>query len=102
MVMNNYLHFLVDADLDGRSFNTVMREVQMNASIYGNCWVIVDKPQSNAKTRAEELAQDIRPYLSIYTPENVVNWRYARSASGRFYLDMLVLVEDINIDRSNS
>ena len=72
----------------------------MNASIYGNCWVIVDKPQSNAKTRAEELAQDIRPYISIYTPENVVNWNYARSASGRFYLDMLMVVEDINVDRA--
>ena len=92
--------FLVDADLDGRSFNTIMRELQMNASIYGNCWVIVDKPQSNAKTRAEELAQDIRPYISIYTPENVVNWNYARSASGRFYLDMLMVVEDINVDRA--
>ena len=92
--------FLEDADLDGRNFNTIMREVQMNASIYGNCWVIVDKPQSNAKTRAEELAQDIRPYVSIYTPENVVNWNYRRSASGRFYLDMLVVVEDINADRA--
>ena len=92
--------FLQDADLDGRSFNTVMREVQMNASIYGNCWVIIDKPQSNANTRAEELAQDIRPYISIYTPENVVNWNYKRSASGRFYLDLLVLVEDINAERA--
>ena len=77
-----------------------MREVQQNASIYGNCWVIVDKPQSNAKTRAEELAQDIRPYVSIYTPENIVNWNYARSASGRFYLDLLVVVEDINSERA--
>ena len=92
--------FIQDADLDGRAFNTVMREVQMNASIYGNCWVIVDKPQSNANTRAEELAQDIRPYISIYTPENVVNWNYARSASGRFYLDLLVVVEDINSERA--
>ena len=92
--------FIQDADLDGRAFNTVMREVQMNASIYGNCWVIVDKPQSNANTRAEELQQDIRPYISIYTPENVVNWNYARSSSGRFYLDLLVIVEDINSERA--
>ncbi len=92
--------FIEDADLDGRNFNTVMREVQMNASIYGNCWVIIDKPQSNANTRAEELAQDIRPYISIYTPENVVNWNYARSRSGRFYLDLLVVVEDINAERA--
>ena len=92
------ISFLQDADLDGRSFNTVMREVQMNASIYGNCWVIIDKPQSNANTRAEELEQDIRPYISIYTPENVVNWNYKRSASGRFYLDMLVVIEDLSND----
>jgi len=92
--------FLVDADLDGRNFNTVMREVQMNSSIYGNCWVIIDKPQSNAKTRAEELAQDIRPYVSIYTPENIVNWNYKRSASGRFYLNLLVVIEDINSERA--
>tara|TARA_R100001594_G_scaffold3197_3_gene12217 strand:+ start:13661 stop:15076 length:1416 start_codon:yes stop_codon:yes gene_type:complete len=92
--------FLLDADLDGRSFNTIMRELQMNASIYGNCWVIIDKPQSNAKTRAEELNQDIRPYMSIYTPENIINWNYKRSASGRFYLDLLVVVEDVNEERA--
>ena len=92
--------FLVDADLDGRSFDTVMREVQMNASIYGNCWVVIDKPQTNLKTRAEELSQDIRPYMSIYTPENVVNWNYKRASSGRFYLDFLVIVEDINHERA--
>tara|TARA_B100000965_G_scaffold162756_2_gene135559 strand:+ start:1162 stop:2577 length:1416 start_codon:yes stop_codon:yes gene_type:complete len=94
------LSFIKDADLDGRSFNTVMREVQMNASIYGNCWVVVDKPQTNAKTKAEELEQDIRPYVSIYTPENVVNWNYSRASSGRFYLDYLVIVEDINAERA--
>jgi len=92
--------FIADADLDGRNFNNVMRDLQVNASIYGNCWAIVDKPQVNTKTRAEELQQDIRPYLSIYTPENIVNWHYSRALSGRFYLDLLVVVEDINKDRA--
>ena len=92
--------FIEDADLDGRNFNNVMREMQVNASIYGNCWAIIDKPQVNTKTRAEELEQDIRPYISIYTPENVVNWHYARARSGRFYLDLLVLLEDVNQDRA--
>ena len=92
--------FIEDADLDGRSFNNVMREMQSQASIYGNCWAIVDKPQVNTKTRAEELEQDIRPYISIYTPENVVNWHYSRARSGRFYLDLLVLLEDVNQERA--
>ena len=92
--------FIVDADLDGRSFNNVMREMQSQASIYGNCWAVIDKPQVNTKTRAEELEQDIRPYISIYTPENVVNWHYSRAKSGRFYLDLLVLLEDVNQERA--
>ena len=38
--------------------------------------------------------------MSIYTPENIVNWNYKRAASGRFYLDMLLVVEDINTERA--
>ena len=92
--------FIKDTDLDGREFNNIMREMQVNASIYGNCWAIVDKPQVNTKTRADELQQGIRPYVSIYTPENIVNWHYSRALSGRFYLDLLVVIEDINKDRA--
>jgi len=87
--------FLMDADFDGRMYNNVIREAQVNASIYGTCWLIVDKPNSNAKTRAEELSQDIRPYISVYTPENVTNWKYERASNGRYYLTSLTVVEDM-------
>jgi len=87
--------FIKDADLDGRSFNNVIKEMQINASIYGTCWAIIDKPRIITKTRAEELQQDIRPYISLYTPENVLNWNYERLSNGRFYLTSLTLVEDI-------
>jgi len=87
--------FLMDADFDGRQYNNLIREAQVNASIYGTCWLIVDKPLSNAKTRAEELSQDIRPYISIYTPENVTNWKYERASNGRYYLTSLTVVEEM-------
>jgi hypothetical protein len=87
--------FLMDADFDGRQYNNLIREAQVNASIYGTCWLIVDKPNSNAKTRAEELSQDIRPYISVYTPENVTNWKYERASNGRYYLTSLTVVEDM-------
>ena len=87
--------FIKDADLDGRQYNNVIREMQINASIYGTCWAIIDKPQSNAKTRAEELSQDIRPYISIYTPENITNWNYERAINGRYYLTSLTVIESI-------
>ena len=57
----NRFFFLKDADLDGRSYNAFMREAGKWASVYGAVWVFVDKPTSNAGTRAEELQQEIRP-----------------------------------------
>ena len=64
-------NFIKDADLDGRSFDNIIREMQINASIYGTCWAIMDKPAVQTETRAEEIQLDIRPYISVYTPENV-------------------------------
>jgi len=66
--------------------------MQQHASVYGTCWAIIDKPATITKTRAEELQQDIRPYMSIYTPENVLNWNYERLANLRFYLTSLNLI----------
>jgi hypothetical protein len=91
--------FLKDADLDGRSFNAFMKEAQQWASVYGHVWIMVDKPQSNAGTRAEELAQGIRPYVTMFTPENVFDWKYERSPSGRYELIYLKVRE--SIDRIN-
>ena len=85
--------FMKDADLDGRSFNTIMKEISIYAAVYGHVWVMLDKPPVNAYTRAEELEQGIRPYISIITPENVLDWNYSRSLSGVYYLDYLKVFE---------
>jgi hypothetical protein len=53
----------------------------------------MDKPNSNARTRAEELQQEIRPYINVYTPENVIDWNYSRASSGKYYLDYLKVRE---------
>ena len=36
--------FLKDADLEGNSFNNVIKQAQNYASIYGHCFMILDKP----------------------------------------------------------
>ena len=87
--------FINDADLDGRSFDNVIREMQVNASIYGTCWAILDKPAVQTQTRAEEIQLDIRPYMSLYTPENVLNWNFERSLNGKYILTSLTLLEDL-------
>ena len=87
--------FINDADLDGRSFNNVIREMQMNASIYGTCWAVLNKPAVQTQSRAEELQLDIRPYISLYTPENVLNWNFERGVNGKYVLTSLTLLEDL-------
>lgn len=84
-----------DADLDGRSLDAFMKEAQIWSSVYGHVWVVVDKPKSTAGTKAEELGQGIRPYLNLYTPENVFDWKWERTLSGRSKLTYLKLREEV-------
>ena len=85
--------FLQDADLEGQSWEAFMREVNIQSSIYGHCLVLVDRPETVVGTRAEELAQGIRPFCQIYTPENILNWRFTRQPNGHYQLMELMLLE---------
>ena len=88
--------FLKDADLDGNSFDSVIKQAQNYASIYGHCFMILDKPKVVSQTRADEIEQDIRPYLSIVTPENVLDWNFKREINGRYSLDYLKIREEVD------
>ena len=86
--------FLEDADYEGRDFTDFMREAHTLASVYGHSWVIVDKPNMQTQTRAEELALGIRPYLCVFSAENVTNWHYTRTSMGSYELDYLQVIEE--------
>ena len=88
--------FMEDADLDGRSFDAMMREISLQSMIYGHVWVVMDKPAIQVGTRAEELEEGIRPYMSIYTPENVLDWNYKRQPNGKYELDYFKVKEAPN------
>lgn len=87
-------NFLQDCDLEGRSWDSFMREANLQSSIYGHCVVLVDRPELQVGTRAEELAQDIRPYVTIYTPENVLDWKFIRQPNGHYELEMVKFLEE--------
>ena len=88
--------FLKDADLEGNSFNAVIKQAQNYASIYGHCFLVLDKPAVQTRTKADELNQDIRPYVSIVTPENVLDWNFKREVNGKYYLDFLKVREEVD------
>ena len=87
---------LEDADLDGRSIDAFMKEASIWASVFGHTWIVVSKPNVQALTLADEIAQGVRPYLSIITPLCVTDWRWERQPNGSFELSYIKYVEEVN------
>lgn len=90
--------FLNDADFEGRSFTSFMKEASAWSSVFGHAWVVMAKANINAANRAEELAEGIRPYVALLTPMVVLDWRYARRANGAYELSYFKYIEDVNGD----
>ena len=88
--------FLRDADLEGRSLNSFMKDVAIWSNVFGHCWAIVSKPNVGAVTVADEQAFNVRPYVNCMTPLTVLDWRWMRSPSGHYHLDYFKYVEEIN------
>lgn len=88
--------FLEDADLDGRSLDSFMKEVSIWSNVFGHCWIIMSKPDIGAVTMADELASGVRPYVNVLTPLTVIDWRWKRNAMGAYTLDYIKYIEDVN------
>ena len=88
--------FLADADLDGRSLNAFMKEVATWSSVFGHSWILMTKPAVPADSLAAQLAQGVRPYVSLLTPLVVLDWRWTREINGRYRLTYFRYIEDIN------
>ena len=86
--------FVSDADLEGATLPQFIRDAQRFASIYGGVSIVVDRPDVTAGTRKEAIDGDIRPYLSLVTPENLIDWSFERGPSGKSVLGRVKIRED--------
>lgn len=87
---------LEDADLDGRSMDAFMKDVAQWTSVFGHMWICVAKPDVGAVTLADEQALGARPYLSMFNPLAVTDWRWKRQPNGSYQLDYIKYVEEVN------
>lgn len=88
--------FWWDCDFEGTNFEQFMRDAQRQSAIYGRVSIIVDRPALTALTKAEAIEKDIRPYLTMVTPENLLDWAYTRLETGRSVLGMVKIKEADN------
>lgn len=90
--------FLYDADFDGRSLDSFMKDVATWSSVFGHAWIMVSKPNVGAITVADEQALGVRPYVSLLTPMVVLDWQYTRAPSGRITLSYFRYLEETTGD----
>ena len=89
-----WLEFQDDCDLCGNSFDVFLNQQDKNASIQGFVGILVDKPMIQVETKADELAQKLYPYITVYHPADIWDWKYkTNEQTGRPFLDFLKLVD---------
>jgi len=88
--------FLEDCDWEGRDLDSFMKHAMTWANVFGHSWIIMSKPDIGASTRADEIAQGVRPYLNLLTPLSVTDWRWSRRLNGSYELTYFKYVEDAN------
>ncbi|HMB31968.1 MAG TPA: phage portal protein [Desulfohalobiaceae bacterium] len=84
--------FQSDCDLWGSPFEEWIEDKQKLTGVYGGIGILVDQYTG-------EFAEDeARPYLSAYTPNNILDWRYERDlSSGKPELTYLKLRESSKV-----
>lgn len=89
-------NFMRDTDHENRNITQFMRELAVWSTVFGHAYIVVAKPNTGAVTRAEEVAQGVRPYLSMLTPLYVLDWEYSRNSTGQYNLDYFKYIEEVN------
>lgn len=86
--------FMRDVDVDGTNMDNFMKQVATWSSVFGNAWIVVSKPDVGALTLADEISANVRPYLSLLTPLNVIDWQYTRASNGAYQLSYFKYLEE--------
>jgi hypothetical protein len=87
--------FLRDANLEGQSLDSFMKDVATWAAVFGHCWILMTKPNMGVASQGAELDMGIRPYVNILTPLAVLDWRWERTPSGSYELTHFKYIEEI-------
>jgi hypothetical protein len=87
--------FLKDADFDGRSLDSFMKDAAVWSSVFGHAWIVMTKPALGAATLGAEQAMGVRPYINLLTPLTVMDWKWSRSPNGAYELTYFKYIEEV-------
>lgn len=74
--------FIDNADRRGQSLDSWMKDTLGWAMVLGELWILVDKPATQAETVADALELDLTAYVTVYTPQTIIDWDYVMLPNG--------------------
>jgi hypothetical protein len=86
--------FFLDADLYGNSFNTTIMDISLYAAVEGHMGVLVDMPKSQSLNRAQQIKNEVYPYIARYFPRAILDWLWGKDQFGKPELQMVKLLDD--------
>lgn len=75
----SFKQFKNDTDLHGTDYDVFWDNTSALASVYGFVGILVDKAANEEPlSQADEISKRIYPYYSLYTPENILDWKWEK------------------------
>lgn len=96
----SWIAFQADCNLEGDKLDTFLTDSGKQASICGHVGVLVDKPSKNLENKQQEKEAGIYPYVALYYPDAILDWRFDKDENDRPYLSYLKLRDDPDGDTS--
>jgi hypothetical protein len=75
--------FQKDSDYYRTDYNIFLNQARKKASIFGHMGIMIDMPIVKTNSQKESIERKIYPYLSLYSPLDILNWIVARDGFGR-------------------
>lgn len=77
---DNIEYLLDDADLNGTPLTTLLRKIEREGLVNNRVGVLIDAPESDGtqRTIAQAERDNIRPYLSVYIAQSIIDWSEER------------------------
>jgi hypothetical protein len=85
--------FQKDSDYYRTDYNIFLNQARKKASIFGHMGIMVDMPIVKTDTQKESIERKVYPYLSLYSPLDILDWIIERDYLGRPELVALKLKE---------
>lgn len=86
--------FFNDSNLQGDTYDIMIRNVSLYASIFGHMGILVDRAEGKFLNKKEQKDAGVYPYVATYQPNAILDWKWGKDENKRPVLQMVKLLDN--------